>query len=202
MDLDFKPRTGNDKDTAKPQFFLEPIHMVFKSTEAGRPIYEDREFVRIITPGAARSIPVEEVTDEHKARWTAEYKIFKEGLEEAPVGTPLEKWPPMTPSMCLNLKAIHIRTVEELAQAGDNMLNDIGLGARQFRDRAKDFLALAAEQEPIAAAQARADQAEARTAALEAQVAALTAAQAEAPRRGPGRPPKTVEPHFQDDAED
>lgn len=200
MDLDFRPRSSNDKDTAKPQFFIEPVHLAFKSQEAGMPVYEDREFVRIITPGIAKSMPVEEVTQEHKARWPHEYRVFKDGLEEPLTGTPLEKWPPMTPSMCLMLKAQHVRTVEELAGVNDGVLEHLGIGARQFRDRAKDFLALQTEQAPTEAALSRALKAEHDLETLKARFDALEAATAsESVKRGPGRPRKaepSEEPDF------
>lgn len=189
MELDFKPRSQNDRDTAKPTFFLEPVYMSFRSEQEGRPIYEDREHVRIITPGMSKSIAVEEVNAEHKARWPNEYKIFKDGLEESPVGTPLEKWPPITPAMCLMLKAMHVRTVEELAELNDNIVQDIGLGGRQFRDKAREFVSRSAEEAPIAAANARADAAEASLARLQAQMDDILARMPPDPeKRGPGRP--------------
>lgn len=194
QDLDFRPRTKNDRDTAKPQFFIEPVHLVFKSEQEGRPIYEDREFVRIITPGIAKSMPVEEVTAEHKNRWPQEYATFKSGLEEPVSGTPLEKWPQMTPSMCLMLKAMHVRTVEELAVLDDNILQGIGIGGRQFRDKAKEFVERANTDAPVEAALARAALAEERFETLQRQFEELKALlpqdSAEEKRRGPGRPPK------------
>jgi len=193
-DSQFAPK-GTTPDNAIPEFFLQPVHLAFKSTEAGRDIYEDREFVRIITPGAARSIPCEEVTDEHKRRWPRSYEAFKANMEEPTTGLPLEKWPGMTPAVVANLKALHIRTVEDLASVLDPVLEDIGMGGLHLRKRAQDYLAAANSAQPLAEANARAERAEQALADMEARYADLASrvSEIEAPRRGPGRPPKARE---------
>lgn len=192
--MDFRPRSDSDRDTAKPRFFLEPVHMAFKSEQAGKPIYEDREYVQIITPGIAKSQPIEEVNADHKRRWPREYQIFQDGLEEPIDGTPLEQWTPMTPAMCLMLKAMHIRTVEELAGITDTVLQDIGMGGRQFRDRAKAYVEATETEAPLQAAIARAEAAEAAVQSLQRQLDDLKAnLPVDEPRRGPGRPPKVRE---------
>ena len=80
-DLDFKTPNG-PKTPAVPVFFTEAVRMDFKSKQAGRDIFEDREFVRILIPGDRRSAPVEPVGDEHKKRWPREYEAFKAGRPE------------------------------------------------------------------------------------------------------------------------
>ena len=196
--LDFRPRSDQDRDTAKPRFFLEPVHMAFKSNEAGRPIYEDVEFVQIITPGIAKSQPIEQVNEEHKKRWPREYAVFKDGLTEPLDGTPIEQWAGMTPSMCLMLKAMHIRTVEEFANISDAVLQDIPMGGRQLRDKAKAYVEAIDTDAPLQAAIARAEAAEAAVASLQRQFDDLKAnLPAEEPKRGPGRPRKVEEDPFE-----
>lgn len=128
-----------------PVFYSESVQMDFKSREAGRPIYEDQEFVKMIIPGTRGSVIVERVNDEHRARWGAEYAAFKAGRELPVDGTPLREWPvgAMTASRADELAYFHIRTVEQLAALGDDKLGNIGMGARELRDRAKLWLSVA-----------------------------------------------------------
>lgn len=141
---DFKDPNA-PKSPAIPQFFVEPVKMEFKSKQEGRPIFEEREFVRIIIPGDRRSMAVEPVNDEHKARWSKEYAAFKEGREAPLEGTPLKEWPvsSMTAGKAEELAFFHIKTVEQLAAVNDAQLQSLGMGARELRERAKLWLSVA-----------------------------------------------------------
>lgn len=192
--MEFKPYDPRDPDRTIARFSLQPVRMGFKSEQEGREIYEDREFVEIISPGLAKSIPMEEVTDEHRRRWAPQYAAFKDGVEAPVTGTPLREWPAATPSTVLMLHAIHIRTVEELAGLNDVALQNLPTGGRELREKAKRFLAAAESTAPMEAAEARANRAEERVKLLEDQVADLAARlEAAETRRGPGRPPKVRE---------
>lgn len=133
------------KGNAFPQFFTEPVKLEFQSAQEGRPIYEEREFVRIMIPGDRLSSPVERVSDEHKTRWPAEYKAFKDGLETPVEGVPLREWPQVNHSRVKELAHFNIHTVEQLAGVSDAHLNNLGMGARELRERAKLFLEVAAK---------------------------------------------------------
>src|SRR5262252_50414 len=78
---------------AIPRFHTEAVKMEFASAQAGRPIYEEREFVDIVIPGDRRSSIHEPVNEEHRARWPREYEAFKAGREAPLEGTPLSAWP-------------------------------------------------------------------------------------------------------------
>lgn len=143
-DFDFSSFTGQAKandDTAAPEFFIKPVRQAFKSNEAGRDIFEDREFVRIRTPGLPRSVPEEEVTDEHRRRWPRHYEAFqRQDSSEHIEGTPLKSWPPVNRSRAEELAVIGIRSVEQLANVPDAALANMGLGARELREQAKTWL--------------------------------------------------------------
>lgn len=128
-----------------PGFYSEPVQMDFKSKQAGHPIFEDQEFVKMIIPGTRGSVIVERVNDEHKARWPEQYAAFKAGREAPLEGTPLREWPvsAMTASKAEELAFFHIRTVEQLAALGDDKLQNLGMGARELRERAKIWLDVA-----------------------------------------------------------
>jgi hypothetical protein len=130
---------------AIPRFKTEAVHLPFRSRTAGRPIYEDREFVEILIPGDRRSMAVEPVTDEHKTRWPDAYAAFRAGRETPLEGTPLADWPnsALTRSKVEELAYFNIRTVEHLAAVNDAQLGNIGMGARELRQAARAFLEVA-----------------------------------------------------------
>lgn len=133
------------KSPAIPQFFTEAVKLEWKSQQEGRPIFEDREFVRILIPGDRRSMAVEPVRDEHRRRWPREYEAFKIGLEPPQEGTPLGEWPVslMTPARVQELAYFNIKSVEQLAGVNDAQLQSLGMGARELRERAKTWLEVA-----------------------------------------------------------
>jgi hypothetical protein len=167
-DTDFQD-PGAPKKPAIPEFFVEPVHLVFASQQAGRPIYEDREFVRILIPGDRRSIVVEPVNEEHRARWPRHYEAFKAGREAPLEGTPLSEWPCslMTPARVKELAFFNVRTIEALAELTDAALQNLGMGARELRERARTWLEVARKgAAPIERLMARVEELERETARL------------------------------------
>ena len=164
---------NSEPDKTIPEFFLQAVKHPFKSEQAGREIFEDREFVRIITPGNMRSIPVEPVNDEHKRRWPRQYDAFQRGMEDPVEGTPLDQVAFLTPAVVQTLKALNVKTVESLAGVSDAILKDMPLGGRDLRQKAQTFLESADSTAPLDRANARAEAAEARALQLEGQLQEL-----------------------------
>lgn len=192
QNLDFAPR-----DPAKPnriiaRFSQRPVQNNWRSEKEGRPVYEDREFVELITPGNTKSIPVEEVTDDHKRQFHREYDAWKAGQERPVEGMPLSEWPQVSGSTVLNLNSMHIRTVEELAAVDDGVLQVLGTGARELREKAKAWLASARGEQPLQAAVAEIGHLQESNALLSGQLKdALDRLSALEAKRGPGRPRAT-----------
>ncbi len=133
------------KSPAIPQFFTEAVKLEWKSRQEGRPIFEDRDFVRIIIPGDRRSMAVEPVGEAHKERWPREYEAFRAGREAPLEGTPLSEWPVslMGPARVQELAYFNLRTVEQLAAVNDAQLQNLGMGSRELRERARTWLEVA-----------------------------------------------------------
>jgi hypothetical protein len=132
---------GDREGSVYPRFFIEPVIDRMASEAAGRPIYRDEERVEILMPAIANTtIPVERVNDQHIQRWPEDYKAFKEGLEPALNGFPLEEWPVLRRGQVLELKALHFRTVEDIAAMSDLAIQKVGMGGIQLRNAAKAFL--------------------------------------------------------------
>lgn len=131
---------GKAPDTAIPQFFMKDVKNNFKSNQEGRPVYDTKEYVRIIIPGDRNSIPERPVKDVDKARWPKQYAMFAQGLEMATDGTPLEQWPPIDRNQVEFLKHWNVRTVEQLSQVNDVNVQRMGMGMMSLRANAALWL--------------------------------------------------------------
>lgn len=126
------------------KFYVKAVRNEFKSNQEGRPIYDEVDYVRIITPGNQLSIVDTKVTREHsEVRFSDQYRKFKSSQSQARSGTPLEVWPQMTVGQVAELKAMNIETVEDLAELDDVLAQRI-MGNHDLRRRAKAFLEAAA----------------------------------------------------------
>lgn len=140
---------GQQQQRAFVTFFMEKEANNFRSEQEGRAVYDDVEYVRIITPGDTRSEVVRAATPDHKREYSQQYAAFKAGVELAPVGSPLEHWPPASPALIANLKAVGVHTVEQLSEVSDGNLMNLGHGGRGLRERAKAWLEQADGGKPI-----------------------------------------------------
>lgn len=154
LDLD------NKKYIATPQFYSKSVYNPARSKAEGRPIYEEKEFVRILIAGDRHFEPVfpahsmwlradfmtadalgvnpgDEVT--YAQRWPEQYRRFKEGNIQAASGTPLEALG-LPVNRIAELKAIKIFTVEALAALEYKSLRAAGPAAQKEKELAQSFL--------------------------------------------------------------
>jgi len=158
---------GQVADTCRPIFYEEAVQ---SGEMEGRKTYRMEERVKIIMPGNGLAIPVLKVTDEHRERWPREYEAFKQGLEPDLNGTPLEEWAILNKAQVLELKAMNIRTIEDVAGLPDTAIQRIGRGGYALRERAQAYVDDAKEGELLTKANARADLLEEKVAVLSRQV--------------------------------
>lgn len=126
------------------QFYMRAVMNQFKSAQEGRPIFDEKEYVRIIIPGDKNTVIDTEATRvEKELRFPEQYARFKKNQEQSLSGTPLEVWPQMTVGMVAELKAMNVFTVEQLAELPDNLAQRI-MGAHMWRKKAQAFLDAAA----------------------------------------------------------
>ncbi|TBY54529.1 hypothetical protein E0H59_13665 [Rhizobium leguminosarum bv. viciae] len=127
------------------QFSLEPVEQTFLSEKEGRPIFADKEFIRIMIAGDKHSEVYREATENDKTRFHEIYSRFKDGMKDRDqiVGTPLAQWPFLKPSQIREFEAINIFTVEQLASLSDTMKQRVGMGANEIVAAAAAYLASA-----------------------------------------------------------
>ena len=134
-------------------FFLQPIQDDAESSVAGRPIFKDEEFIRIIVPGDKKNIVVRPAMKMDKERFAQQYAKFKNNEEQSATGTHLEKWAGVTRAQVEELKHFGVRTVEQLALIDDTNAQKF-MGIMMLRNRARDYVEAAKGEAPTVALRA------------------------------------------------
>lgn len=142
--------------------------------EQGRPIFEMREYIRIIVPGDTSSIVQRPVRETDIERWPRQYQAFKLGREQQ-VGMPISEWNQVTRAQVDELRYFKIQTVEQLAAVSDATCQKF-TGLNQLRDRAKVYLEQMRGEEPIIKMQAELASRDETIAAQQAQLEAMNEA--------------------------
>ena len=130
-------------------FYKRSMKQDDESLAAGRPIFKEFDFVRIMVPGDALTEIDTYANESHKARFPRQWAHYQNqvGTHEQVIGTPIEEWTIISRSQADELKGIKFVTVESVANASDQQLQKIGMIAGMnpysFRDKAKAFLSLA-----------------------------------------------------------
>lgn len=164
------------------QFTMEAIQDEEETIKQGRPIFHDREFIKIIPVGDKSTVicrPVKHTFDANTPpdpqRWPKQYEAFKAQQEQPLDGTPLTEWPPLSKSQVATLRAVNVHTVEALSQVSDTNLNNLGMGARELRDKALAYLAQAKDGAGFNQLQEENKNLKTQLEALQNQMAALSA---------------------------
>ena len=130
------------------EFYRKPVQHEAQSKEAGRAIYVEVDYIRIHTPGDKSSVIDRPINALDVQRFGDRYNKWKAGQAEAVIGTPLTALPGMTPAKAEEYKYFKIVTIEQLADAPDN-LGQKFMSFQQDKQRAKAFMEVAANNAPI-----------------------------------------------------
>jgi hypothetical protein len=149
-----------------------------KSIEAGRPIFDEVDLVKIITPGSRDSF-VGDATEEYQMRFPQQWNRFKAGKEQTASGTPLSMLPWMNIGQAEEFKAVGCHTVEQLVGMADSVSQKF-MGHHQIKQRAQAYLDAAKGIAPTLQLEAELQKRDETIAQLQTQVNALVAAQAAA----------------------
>ena len=178
------------------QFYKKSLKQDIASDEAGRPIFKEFDFVRIMIPGDNLTEIDTYAQESHKQRFPRQWAHYQNQVSnhEDIVGTPLEQWPQITRSQAEELRGLKFHTVESIADCSDQQLQRIGMVAGMspynFRLKAKSFLNLANNSAEVAQREAEMqalraendkikEETDAKLAAMQEQMSALLAAVAE-----------------------
>ena len=134
---------GDDKLMVK--FFTNSVENKFKSEQEGRPVFEEKPFITIITPGS-RDVFTTKVNDVYKRRFPAAWKRFQESMEEHGeiAGMPLKEWPMVTRAQAEEMAYLNVFTVEQLAALSDTHGQKL-MNYHDLKRKAQAFVAAATD---------------------------------------------------------
>jgi hypothetical protein len=127
-----------------------------KTAKEGRPIFDDQEVVEVRFPGSrAMSVfPATAISHwgvdpftgsqtkiTYAERFASQYRQFKEHASQTKSGTPLAHAPFLTEGRRAELRALNIYTVEALASIDGQELKNLGIGGREMKNQAEEYIA-------------------------------------------------------------
>lgn len=174
--MDFEQGHERDGDSRLfVVFFNGAVLNDTKTLEAGRPIHDDVEMVKIIIPGQRDSV-VAYATPDYQQRFPKQWAQFKNNKEQIGSGTPLSELTWMTAAQVADLKAMNVHTVEQLAGISDAQAHSF-MGFHALKQRAETYLEAARGNAPLVKMQAALEDRDEQIAALQAQIDQIKAAQ-------------------------
>lgn len=127
------------------EFRMEAVQNHAKSRAEARAVFEEVPFITILFPGdktkkVDRPVKLEDDVDgpSDLTRFPRQWARFQAQEKQAADGLPVEQWSPLSKSQALELKAMNVHTVEQLAALPDTALT--WLGARDLKAQAQTWL--------------------------------------------------------------
>jgi len=183
VDFDNNQQTEADKRLFV-QFFKDAVKSEFKTLAAGRPIFDEFDFIRIIAPGSRDSFVTKARDgDNYTTRFPIQWSRYKQNQDQDVTGTPLSAVPWLTVGQIAELNAVGCKTVEQLVGMPDNLSQKF-MGHHQLKQRAQTFLEAANNAAPALRLQAELEKRDEQIAELRSMIEAMNAA------KKAGAPPK------------
>jgi len=156
---------------ANVKFFYAYNENREKTLKEGRPIFDEIPSISIQWPGM--DVTVRRIEPQDIQEYPEKYAAFKTGSEPVESGTPLSEWPPISGSVMRELQYLGFKTVEQLANATDEVKRKLGTAA-QFVKVAKQWIeASNSSQSDVVRLQQQLEREQKRTEKLEEQVELL-----------------------------
>ena len=182
------------------EFYVAAVDDPIRTHEVGYRVTKDVEMVKIVPMGSKDNLlkradewleqikrkaldgAPDAMPDEWVRDFRKKYELWKEGKEAPLNGTSVKEWPILSPAQAENLVSLRIMTIEDVAEMNEEAMQRYGMGAREMKEKAKEWL----KGKQVADAVAKENEAlRAELDALKEQMAQLLA---DKPRRG--RQPK------------
>ena len=164
---------ATQEDRVFAQFYKHAKQNSTKTKEAGRPIYDEVDYVVIMVPGDKDNIVRRPVRGNDPQRFPKQWDQYQRGVtEQAQSGTPLEAWPMVTRAQVEELKFFGVHTIEALAGMPDQQAQNF-MGIHKLKQAARDHIEAAKSEAPLHALRDENDALKAQMAAMQEQMAEL-----------------------------
>jgi hypothetical protein len=154
-------------------FYKDVIKNEVKSTEAGRPVFDEIDLIKIITPGSRDSF-VGDATEQYQQRFPQQWARYKAGKSQELSGTPLNQLPWLGIGQIAEFNSVGCHTVEQLVGMPDSISQKF-MGHHAIKLRAQNYLAAAKEAAPTLKMEAELKKRDEEMAQLKQTVEALSA---------------------------
>lgn len=124
-------------------FYHKSVHNPVRSQQEGRPVFEDRVFVRVAPPGERLNIVDRPATRADQNRWPQQWALFQQNKDQTPEGTPIDLLYPEKPAVAATLRANGVLTIESCAELSGHAIDSIGMGAQTWVNAAQKYVAAA-----------------------------------------------------------
>jgi hypothetical protein len=165
---------NKDDEKLFVMFYPEAVQNKVKSDAEGRPIFEQRDMIRVITPGS-KDILVNKATENYQRRFAKQWDRYKRNMQQTPDGTPLDQVPFLSVTQIAELRALNVMSLEGLAGMADTVAHRF-MGFHEMRTKAQKYLDAAKSAAPITALQSQVDDLKSTNEVLQRQIEALMAA--------------------------
>jgi hypothetical protein len=142
------------------------------SEREGRPIIKAKPYIEFPRAGEI-DILRREANEGDKQRFPEQWKRYQESREDVPIGTPLATLFPGHPEIISTLRFFRCHTVEQLAEMSEHGMQKIGLGAFEWRNKARELMKAADGSKGYHQLQRQLEEREATIGKLQAQMAAM-----------------------------
>lgn len=128
------------------------------SNIAGRRVTKDIDMAYIMQPGSRDQVEryatdwlesikfkvINGTQDAYPQEWVdqfhAKYKAWVDGQEMPLDGTSVKEWPILSPAQAENFIGIRVMTIEDVAAMTEDALRSYGIGGRELREKAREWL--------------------------------------------------------------
>ena len=174
-------------------YMKKPLNKIKTERNNGEPVYDQKVFVKKLTPGDTTLDYDQPATQKDKDEHPQEYQAFLNNQEIQQAGVPLEAWSEMPPELIPEFKYLKVYTVNQLASLPDAAGHKI-FGFVRWRQKAQEFLDSKSGSQVM---EEMKFQLQDRDKKIEELTAAVKAMQDRMPvsepvKRKPGRPKKVV----------
>lgn len=129
-----------------------------KTQELGRRVTKDVDFAYIMQPGSRDQVErkatdwlamikqknLDASPDAYPDEWVRgfheKYKAWLDGQEMPLDGTSVKEWALLSPAQAENFIALRILTIEDVAAMTEDALGRFGMGGRELREKAREWL--------------------------------------------------------------